>query len=590
MQISLTATLPNASGEVAAKSMDSVHPESTSSFMAQMGQAMEEDQEPQSADSSATPEVTGTNGDSPRAASGPAVQSCRQASADRMNSQSACCSKILLEDASLAADALMAVGNEVLEEELHPLTTSAKEDGCSKEGEKESEPPDSAQSASVPLPLFWINFSADIPAQTPDASCQIIDGNKEAESIIPIVTSTLTKEAESIKATVSNSYKNISVNEGAIEFSSANSLIDTQEIEPAVQSEAFDATPESLKASANTDSLKDSVASTDAEKAGALKETAILESVRQRLAQIKVEAAPKDSFAAELQQTQSSVATGSKSDSKVMANSPDVAEQIPSLQDTGISEKIAAPSTPAKKSDPVVSVESVTANLAESRTDQNQTNSESFSRSSMQSKSDAGQATTLGKSQTASVQNKSELQAVAISNPLQSTETSAAASTSAELVSKPQSRDFVQQLADQIQVQVREGKEEIRIQLKPELLGRIEIKAEITPAGVTARIITESTSVKSYLENNIQILQQTLVDQGLRMDRIQIVAQDGMDAQFSSGYGTQFGQAGTGRNGRDSESDSETTGSGSIDASDEITVDSVAWLALNPNNRFYTVA
>jgi flagellar hook-length control protein FliK len=208
----------------------------------------------------------------------------------------------------------------------------------------------------------------------------------------------------------------------------------------------------------------------------------------------------------------------------------------------------------------------------------------------MQSKSDAGQATTLGKSQTASVQNKSELQAVAISNPLQSTETSAAASTSAELVSKPQSRDFVQQLADQIQVQVREGKEEIRIQLKPELLGRIEIKAEITPAGVTARIITESTSVKSYLENNIQILQQTLVDQGLRMDRIQIVAQDGMDAQFSSGYGTQFGQAGTGRNGRDSESDSETTGSGSIDASDEITVDSVAWLALNPNNRFYTVA
>jgi hypothetical protein len=74
------------------------------------------------------------------------------------------------------------------------------------------------------------------------------------------------------------------------------------------------------------------------------------------------------------------------------------------------------------------------------------------------------------------------------------------------------------------------------------------------------------------------------------MDRIQIVAQDGMDAQFSSGYGAQFGQAGTGRNGRDSESDSETTGSGSIDASDEITVDSVAWLALNPNNRFYTVA
>jgi hypothetical protein len=85
-------------------------------------------------------------------------------------------------------------------------------------------------------------------------------------------------------------------------------------------------------------------------------------------------------------------------------------------------------------------------------------------------------------------------------------------------------------------------------------------------------------------------LQQTLVDLGLRIDRIQIVSQDGMDAQLSSGYGTQFGQAGTGRNGQNSNNESETSGSLAMDASDEITVDPAAWLALNPNSRFYTVA
>jgi hypothetical protein len=92
------------------------------------------------------------------------------------------------------------------------------------------------------------------------------------------------------------------------------------------------------------------------------------------------------------------------------------------------------------------------------------------------------------------------------------------------------------------------------------------------------------------LENNLQLLQQTLVDLGLRLDRIQIVAQDGMDAQFSSGYGAHFGQAGTGRNGQNSNAEAEIPGFITMDAADEITLDSATRLALNPNGRFYTVA
>lgn len=155
---------------------------------------------------------------------------------------------------------------------------------------------------------------------------------------------------------------------------------------------------------------------------------------------------------------------------------------------------------------------------------------------------------------------------------------------------KIQSRELVFQLADQIRVQLRDGKSEIRIQLKPDILGRIEIKAETTLSGIAARITTESGDVKTYLENNLQLLQQTLNDQGLRVDRIHVIVQDALDSRSSSGYGTQFGHAGSGRNGHDPDVSPNGSGSPNINPSDELNVDPQTWLALNPNSRFHTVA
>jgi flagellar hook-length control protein FliK len=163
-------------------------------------------------------------------------------------------------------------------------------------------------------------------------------------------------------------------------------------------------------------------------------------------------------------------------------------------------------------------------------------------------------------------------------------------SESAAPASTSQPREFIAQLADQICVQVRDGKEEIRIQLKPDSLGHIEIKAETTSNGVTARITTESSNVKSYLENNLQFLQQTLQDQGLKVDRIHIVVQDVFDSQSQSGYTPQFGHAGSGQNGREPQPQAHASGSSGMMATEEMTVDPITWLSLNPNNRFYTVA
>lgn len=167
-------------------------------------------------------------------------------------------------------------------------------------------------------------------------------------------------------------------------------------------------------------------------------------------------------------------------------------------------------------------------------------------------------------------------------------ERGASASSSRESAGA-EAKSLVLELAERIQVQVREGRGEVRIQLKPESLGRLEIRAENTANGVVARIAAESGSVKSHLETNMQILQQSLQEQGLRVDRIQIVVQDGFDAQTPSGYHAHSGNSGSGHERGGGRGAGGADGFGE-NPSDETSPDQAARRSLNPNVRFYTVA
>ena len=163
-----------------------------------------------------------------------------------------------------------------------------------------------------------------------------------------------------------------------------------------------------------------------------------------------------------------------------------------------------------------------------------------------------------------------------------------AASSAGQMQGAPP-RDFVFQVSERIQYLIREGKGELRVQLKPANLGRIEIRAESVNQGVLARITTESASVKSYLENNLHLLQQTLQDQGLKVERIQIVVQDGMETSFSSDPSTQFGNTGSRYSDREYGESGPLPGS-ATNPLEEISVDPATWMALNPSIRFYTIA
>jgi flagellar hook-length control protein FliK len=174
------------------------------------------------------------------------------------------------------------------------------------------------------------------------------------------------------------------------------------------------------------------------------------------------------------------------------------------------------------------------------------------------------------------------------SGPVRLNDTTATVNASRPQPTGLQSKEFIEQLAERIQVQVRDGKGEIRIQLKPDSLGHLEIRAESTVNGVVARIMAESGTVKNYLESNIHQLQQSMQDQGLRIDRIQVSVQDNSGSQSFSGHAAESGHSGSGNQGRSG----NRSGSGEVaaDLHEELPVDPRTLSALNPNGRFYTIA
>jgi len=149
--------------------------------------------------------------------------------------------------------------------------------------------------------------------------------------------------------------------------------------------------------------------------------------------------------------------------------------------------------------------------------------------------------------------------------------------------------ELVFQLAERIQSQLQSGQGEVRIQLRPEHLGTIEIKAENAAGGIVARIAAESSSVKQYLENNLHILQQSFQDQGLKVDRIDVVLQPGLDAPQTGSHQQNPHHAETGQQGPNA--DYGRGGSRQLSPRlIEVTVDPMSDLVLGPHSTFHTVA
>lgn len=74
---------------------------------------------------------------------------------------------------------------------------------------------------------------------------------------------------------------------------------------------------------------------------------------------------------------------------------------------------------------------------------------------------------------------------------------------------------FIDQLADKAVMTINKGSTEIEIQVKPEHLGKLILKVGLDDGILTGKIYTFSQEIKEFLQENLDILRNSLRDQGL---------------------------------------------------------------------------
>jgi hypothetical protein len=83
---------------------------------------------------------------------------------------------------------------------------------------------------------------------------------------------------------------------------------------------------------------------------------------------------------------------------------------------------------------------------------------------------------------------------------------------------------------------------ELRLQLTPEHLGRMELRVQAHEGAVSALIRVEHTGVRDLVENQLAALRATLADQGIKIDRLEVSVnnQGPRDQQAAAGF--EFGR------------------------------------------------
>ena len=104
---------------------------------------------------------------------------------------------------------------------------------------------------------------------------------------------------------------------------------------------------------------------------------------------------------------------------------------------------------------------------------------------------------------------------------------------------------FMQQILEHLNVKTwRVAQREVRIQLHPEEMGRLNMEIGMKDHQVIVKIHVENPFVKDLIENNLAQLREGLLDQGMRMDRCSVTVGDHF--QHQSGRDGDDGTEGSG--------------------------------------------
>ena len=85
-----------------------------------------------------------------------------------------------------------------------------------------------------------------------------------------------------------------------------------------------------------------------------------------------------------------------------------------------------------------------------------------------------------------------------------------------------QMREIVNQVVEQIKVTVKPDTSAMEIQLNPENLGKVNLSVVAKEGHITAQFVTETEMAKHALEGQMQQLRETLGEQGLKVDEVEV--------------------------------------------------------------------
>ena len=89
-----------------------------------------------------------------------------------------------------------------------------------------------------------------------------------------------------------------------------------------------------------------------------------------------------------------------------------------------------------------------------------------------------------------------------------------------------QMREIVDQVVEQIKVTISADTSEMSMQLNPENLGKVNLSVAVKEGHVTAQFVTETEIARQALETQIQQLRDTLGEQGLKVDKVEVSVSD----------------------------------------------------------------
>ncbi len=112
-----------------------------------------------------------------------------------------------------------------------------------------------------------------------------------------------------------------------------------------------------------------------------------------------------------------------------------------------------------------------------------------------------------------------------------------------------QTRDIMDQIMDYMKIQLKPGMDQLEMQLHPESLGTVHIQLTSKGGEITAQFHVQNEAVKAALESQVSTLQETLKDQGVKVEAIQVTVEShGFESNLWQGQGKEENADASSRN------------------------------------------